>query len=84
VVALNRAVAVGMADGPAAGLAAVDALRDEPQLAGYSYASAARADFLRRLGRTEEARASYEEALLLTDNDVERAFLTHRLADLAR
>lgn len=79
VVALNRAVAVGMADGPAAGLAAVDALRDEPQLAGYSYTAAARADFLRRLGRIEEARTSYEEALLLTDNEVERAFLSGRL-----
>ena len=82
VVALNRAVAVGMADGPAAGLDAIDALRDEPQLAGYSYTSAARADFLRRLGRAEEARTSYEEALLLTDNDVERDFLVRRLGEL--
>ena len=82
VVALNRAVAVGMADGPDAGLAAVDALRDEPQLAGYSYTAAARADFLRRLGRHEEARVAYEEALLLTENEVERAFLIDRLAGL--
>jgi RNA polymerase sigma-70 factor (ECF subfamily) len=82
VVALNRAVAVGMADGPAAGLVAVDALRDEPQLAGYSYAAAARADFLRRLGRIGEARTSYEEALLLTDNEVEREFLSRRLSEL--
>jgi RNA polymerase sigma-70 factor (ECF subfamily) len=82
VVALNRAVAVGMADGPEAGLAAVDALRDEPQLASYSYTAAARADFLRRLGRYDEARASYDEALLLTENDVERDFLLRRLADL--
>jgi RNA polymerase sigma factor (sigma-70 family) len=82
VVALNRAVAVGMADGPAAGLAAVDGLRDEPQLAGYSYAAAARADFLRRLGRIDEARTSYEEALMLTDNEVEREFLSRRLATL--
>ena len=82
VVALNRAVAVGMADGPEAGLAAVDALRDEPQLASYSYTAAARADFLRRLGRHDEARASYDEALLLTENDVERDFLLRRLADL--
>jgi len=79
VVALNRAVAVGMADGPAAGLAEVDALRDEPQLAAYPYAAAARADFLRRLGRLDEARSAYEEALLLTSNDVERAFLDSRL-----
>jgi RNA polymerase sigma-70 factor (ECF subfamily) len=82
VVALNRAVAVGMADGPAAGLVAVDALRDEPQLAGYSYAAAARADFLRRLGRIGEARTSYEEALLLTDNEVESEFLSRRLSQL--
>ena len=82
VVALNRAVAVGMADGPAAGLAAVDGLRDEPQLAGYSYTAAARADFLRRLGRIDEARTAYEEALMLTDNEVEREFLSRRMATL--
>lgn len=82
VVALNRAVAVGMADGPGAGLDAIDALRDEPQLAGYSYTAAARADFLRRLGRVDEARTSYEEALLLTDNEVEREFLSRRLGAL--
>jgi RNA polymerase sigma-70 factor (ECF subfamily) len=81
VVALNRAVAVGMAAGPAAGLAAVDALRDEPQLAGYAYTAAARADLLRRLGRLAEARTSYEEALLLTANATERAFLAGRLAE---
>jgi predicted RNA polymerase sigma factor len=83
VVALNRAVAIGLAAGPAAGLEALDALADEPQLAGYAYAAAARADFLRRLGRTEEARTSYEEALLLTDNAVEREFLDRRLKQLA-
>jgi RNA polymerase sigma factor (sigma-70 family) len=82
VVALNRAVAVGMADGPDAGLAAIDALRDEPQLAGYSYTAAARADFLRRLGRVGDARTSYEEALLLTENEVERDFLLRRLGEL--
>src|SRR5206468_11999748 len=65
VVSLNRAVAIGMAEGPAAGLAAVDALRDEPQLAGYGYTSAARADFLRRLGDRDAARTAYEEALVL-------------------
>jgi RNA polymerase sigma factor (sigma-70 family) len=83
VVALNRAVAVGLADGPAAGLAAVDALRDEPLLAGYGYTASARADFLRRLGRVDEARTAYEEALLLTENASERAFLERRLAGLA-
>jgi RNA polymerase sigma-70 factor (ECF subfamily) len=82
VVALNRAVAVGLANGPAAGLAAVDALADEPQLAGYGYAAAARADFLRRLGRHDDARLAYDEALLLTENAAERAFLEGRLAQL--
>jgi len=82
VVALNRAVAVGFAAGPAAGLAALDALAGEPQLAGYSYLPAARADFLRRLGRFEDARISYEEALLLTENTVEQQFLAGRLTQL--
>ncbi|ADP84081.1 RNA polymerase sigma factor [Pseudofrankia inefficax] len=84
VVALNRAVAVGFADGPAAGLAALDELAAEPQLAGYGYLPAARADFLRSLGRIAEARLAYEEALLLTENTVERDFLTGRLAELGR
>ena len=82
VVALNRAVAVGFASGPAAGLAALDALSTEPQLAGYGYLPAARADLLRRLGRVEEARLAYTEALHLTDNAVERRFLAGRLAAL--
>lgn len=82
VVALNRAVAVGMAAGPAAGLAAVDALRDQPSLVGYGYAAAARADFLRRLGDVPAARTAYEEALLLTANAVERDFLEARLHQL--
>jgi RNA polymerase sigma-70 factor (ECF subfamily) len=79
VVALNRAVAVGFARGPEAGLAELDALATEPQLATYSYLAASRADFLRRLGRDREARVAYEEALALTDNDVERRFLEGRL-----
>ncbi|MEU6236227.1 sigma-70 family RNA polymerase sigma factor [Kitasatospora sp. NPDC047058] len=82
VVALNRAVAVGFADGPAAGLAALDGLAAEPQLAGYGYLAAARADFLRRLDRTAEARLAYEEAVMLTENSVERAFLSSRLREL--
>ncbi|HVS40863.1 MAG TPA: DUF6596 domain-containing protein [Candidatus Dormibacteraeota bacterium] len=82
VVALNRAVAVGLAEGPAAGLRAVDALAGEPQLAGYAYLAAARADFLRRLGRIEEARAAYREALELTENGTERDFLASRLRQL--
>jgi RNA polymerase sigma-70 factor (ECF subfamily) len=79
VVALNRAVAVGFASGPAAGLAALDELADEPQLAGYGYLAAARADFLHRLGRRDEAAAAYIEALHLTGNAVEREFLQGRL-----
>ena len=82
VVALNRAVAVGFADGPAEGLAALDALAASPDLAGYGYLSASRAEFLRRLGRTGEARLAYEEALLLTGNTVERGFLVARLDQL--
>jgi RNA polymerase sigma factor (sigma-70 family) len=82
VVALNRAVAVGLANGPDAGLTALDVLAAEPQLAGYGYLASARADFLRRLGRTEEARQAYEEALLLTENAIERDFLTARLNGL--
>jgi RNA polymerase sigma-70 factor (ECF subfamily) len=82
VVALNRAVALGFADGPAAGLAALDELATEPQLAGYGYLPAARADLLRRLGRVAEARLAYTEALHLTANEVERAFLAGRLAGL--
>jgi len=79
VVALNRAVALGFSDGPAAGLAELDALAAEPQLAGYGYLAAARADFLRRLGRSAEAQVSYEEALHLTENKAERDFLARRL-----
>jgi RNA polymerase sigma-70 factor (ECF subfamily) len=82
VVALNRAAALGFADGPAAGLDALEALAAEPALATYGYLAAARADFLARLGRVAEARDAYEEALLLTENAVERAFLSGRLATL--
>ena len=82
VVALNRAVAVGFAAGPAAGLAALDELAARPELAGYGYLAASRADFLRRLDRTEDARLAYSEALLLTGNDVEREFLAARLDEL--
>ena len=82
VVALNRAVAVGFARGAAAGLAELDRLADEPQLAGYSYLPAARAEFLRQLGRDAAAQLAYEEALLLTGNAVERQFLLDRLGSL--
>jgi RNA polymerase sigma-70 factor (ECF subfamily) len=82
VVALNRAVAVGMAHGPAAGLDALDELSAEPQLAGYGYLPAARAHFLAGLDRMSEARLAYGEALLLTENAAERAFLADRAAEL--
>jgi RNA polymerase sigma factor (sigma-70 family) len=84
VVALNRAVAVGFAFGPAAGLACLEPLLAEPQLAAYGYLAAARADFLRRLGRLDEARLAYQEALMLTANEVERAFLESRLREVDR
>jgi RNA polymerase sigma-70 factor (ECF subfamily) len=82
VVALNRAVAVGYRDGPLAGLDLLEPLLAEPALATYGYLSAARADLLRRLSRWAEAAAAYEEALALTDNDVEREFLTRRRGEV--
>ena len=82
VVELNRVVAVGFRSGPQAGLMALDRLEAEsgPALSTYHYLPAARADFLRRLGRDEAAAASYRRALALVGNDVERAFLEDRLA----
>jgi RNA polymerase sigma-70 factor (ECF subfamily) len=82
VVALNRAVAVAMRDGPAAGLALVDALLAADSLRGYHLAHAARADLCRRLGRLEEARAAYREALALARQEPERRFLARRLAEV--
>jgi RNA polymerase sigma-70 factor (ECF subfamily) len=82
VIELNRAVAVAMRDGPAAGLAVVDALLKGGELADYHLAHAARADLCRRLGRSAEARASYERALALSRLEPERRFLTQRLAEL--
>jgi RNA polymerase sigma-70 factor (ECF subfamily) len=73
-----------MAEGPLAGLVQLDALVGEPQLRGYSYLPAARADFLRKLGRVTESHSAYEEALALTDNEVEREFLADRLEELGR
>ena len=83
VVELNRAVAVAMCDGPAAGLAIVDAILARGDLADYRLAHAARADLCRRLGRTADARAAYERALVLTRQDTERRFIERRLAELA-
>ncbi len=82
VVELNRAVAIAMRDGPAAGLALIDALLARGALADYHLAHAARADLCRRLGRIEEARASYQRALALARQGPERAFLAKRLATL--
>ncbi|MFC4043501.1 RNA polymerase sigma factor [Dactylosporangium siamense] len=82
VVALNRAVALGLRDGPAAGLAALTPLLDSPELATYAYLSAARADFLRRLGRLPAAADAYAEAMALCGNDAERSFLAGRLAEV--
>jgi RNA polymerase sigma-70 factor, ECF subfamily len=84
VVELNRAVAVAMAFGPAAGLEIADALHDEPALAGYHLLPSVRADLLAKLGRADEARAELERAVELTRNEQERAMLLERLADLAR
>lgn len=83
VVRLNRAIALGFAAGFAEGLAELDALGAEPQLARYPYLAAARADFLSRLGRLEEARVAFQEALILTDNDAERRSLRARMGELA-
>jgi predicted RNA polymerase sigma factor len=75
VVALNRAVAVGMAEGPAAALPLVEALAKEPALRGYHYVPAVRADLLVKLGRHDEARAEFARAAALTANERERAML---------
>ena len=82
VVELNRAVAVAMRDGPAAGLALIDTILKEGNLSHYHLAHAARADLCRRLGRMVEARASYERALSLAEQEPERRFLERRLAEL--
>ncbi|MBS0203234.1 MAG: RNA polymerase sigma factor [Planctomycetes bacterium] len=80
VVELNRAVAVAMCDGPEAGLVLIDAILNRGDLKEYHLAHAARADLCRRLGRTEEARAAYEDALALARQEPERRFLQNRLA----
>ena len=83
VVALNRAVALGMRDGPEIGLSAIEAVLMEGGLDGYHLAHAARAEMQRRLGLAEAARASYQRALELTRQPAERRFLQSRLAQLA-
>jgi RNA polymerase sigma-70 factor, ECF subfamily len=83
VIELNRAVAVAMADGPAAGLELVADLEASGALRGYHLLPATRADLLRRLGRAAEAAASYREALELAATDAERRYLAGRLAETA-
>jgi RNA polymerase sigma-70 factor (ECF subfamily) len=82
VVQLNRAVAIAMRDGPEAGLAHIEAVLEDGELANYYLAHSARADMCRRLGRTDEARASYEKALALTQQEPERRFLRERIRGL--
>jgi RNA polymerase sigma-70 factor (ECF subfamily) len=83
VVDLNRAVAVAMRDGPAAGLELIDAILARGELTDYHLAHAARADLCRRLGRTGEARAAYKQALALARQEPERRFLERRVGELA-
>jgi RNA polymerase sigma-70 factor, ECF subfamily len=82
VVELNRAVAIAMRDGPEVGLAHIDAVLAHGELANYYLAHSARADMCRRLGRTAEARSSYEKALELTQQEPERKFLQERIRQL--
>ncbi|MET0514165.1 MAG: DUF6596 domain-containing protein, partial [Nitrospiraceae bacterium] len=82
VVELNRAAAVAMREGPLAGLTLIDEILARGELATYHLAHAARADLCRRLGRTGDARASYERALSLTQQEPERRFLKRRLREL--
>ena len=82
VVQLNRAVAIAMRDGPEAGLKQIDAVLEHGELANYYLAHSARAEMYRRLGRTAEARASYEKALALTQQAPERQFLQERIRQL--
>jgi RNA polymerase sigma-70 factor (ECF subfamily) len=82
VVALNRAVAIAMADGPAAGLALTDEIAAAGSLAGYHLLPATRADLLRRLGRRREAADAYRAALELVTGEAERRYLRRRLAEV--
>ena len=82
VVHLNRAVAIAMRDGPEAGLTHIDAVLERGELTNYYLAHSARADMYRRLGRTAEARSSYEKALALTQQEPERQFLQERIRQL--
>jgi RNA polymerase sigma-70 factor (ECF subfamily) len=82
VVALNRAVALALAEGPETGLAQIQELEADGRLADYRYLPAAKADLLRRLGRREEAARAYRAAMDLTENAAERDFLARRIAEV--
>jgi RNA polymerase sigma-70 factor (ECF subfamily) len=82
VVELNRAVAVAMAEGPAAGLLLMDELAADGALEDYYLLHSSRADLLRRLEHNDEAAAAYARALQLATNDADRAFLSRRLAEM--
>jgi len=84
VIELNRAVAVGMAFGPSAGLEILDAIRDEPTLRGYHLLPSVRGELLKRLGRLEEARKEFEQAAALTRNGRERELLLERSRECGR
>jgi RNA polymerase sigma-70 factor, ECF subfamily len=84
IVELNRAVAIGMRDGPAAGLVVMERILARGDLGDYRFAHAARADMHRRLGNLDEARSAYEAALALTHQEAERRFIAGRIATLPR
>jgi RNA polymerase sigma-70 factor (ECF subfamily) len=84
VVALNRAVAIAMRDGPKAGLSVIDSILSRGELSNYHLAYAAQADLYRRLGDTVQARAAYQRALKLTQQEPERRFLIQRLRELSK
>jgi RNA polymerase sigma-70 factor (ECF subfamily) len=83
VIELNRAVAIGMAAGPAAGLALIDGIDARGELRGYHLLNAARAELLVRNGKTSEAKMSYRRAIEECSNPAERSFLARRLAEIA-
>lgn len=82
IIELNRAAAVAMRDGPSAGLRLIDEILARGELADYHLAHSARADLCRRLGRSNDARASYQRAIALVRQDPERRFLERRLSEL--
>ncbi len=84
IVELNRAAAIAMRDGPAAGLAIIDAILDRGDLANYQFAHSARGELLRRAGKTSQARAAFQRALELTKAEPEKRILMARIAKLGQ